>query len=174
MLIHARTWPTLPFAFCFMFCIMSWPAPQAAAKPAPPIPSARRQIQAIYNQINAAAMQKNVDGVYAFDSDDCTLIDQKGRVHEPSEGRQDLEQALEVMDSVKATTVIQGFTGTDTEATVTVKDHVVARIANATTGRAAKITVDDVSREHWIKTEDGWRRNRTRVLSGKNGLRKNF
>ena len=156
-------------ALCLAACLTP-----GAAKPAAKAPPARAEIQALYNKMNAAAMQKNVDGVYDFDSDDYTVIDQKGHVHEPSEGRQELEQALEVLDSVKATTVIQSFTGTDAEATVTVKDHLVARMANTTTGRAVKITADDVSRDHWIKTEEGWRRTRTRILSGKNALRKNF
>ncbi len=169
MLTLKRTRRVLPLALG-----LAGLAPWAAAKPTPQGPAARREIQAIYNKINAAAMQKNVDGVYDFDSDDYTVIDQKGHAHEASEGRQELEQALEVMDSVKATTVIQSFAGTDAEATVTVKDHVVARMANTTTGRAIRITADDVSRDHWVKTEDGWRRNRTRILSGKNALHKNF
>ncbi len=159
-----------PLAFCLAACL----AHGAAAKPSPQGPAARREIQAIYNRINAAAMGKNVDGVYAYDSDDYTVIDQKGRTHEPSEGRQDLEQALEVMDTVKASTVILSFTGTDAEATVTVKEHVALSIANTTTGRAARITADDTAREHWVKTDDGWRRTRTRILSGKNALHKNF
>lgn len=170
MLTRTRTWTILPLALCAAVCFTL----PAAAKPVAKAPPARGEIQAIYNKINAAAMQKNVDGVYDFDSDDYTVIDQKGRVHEASEGRQDLEQALEVADSVKATTVIQSFTGTDTEATVTIKDHVALSVANAATRRAVKITVDDTAREHWVKTEDGWRRNRTRILSGKNALHKNF
>lgn len=150
------------------------PALPAAAKPTPKAPPARAAIQAIYNKINAAAMEKNVDGVYDFDSDDYTFIDKNGHVREASEGRQELEQALEVINSLKAVSVIQSFAGTDDEATVTVKEHVTARVGNTTTGRALKVTSDDVARDHWIKTDDGWRRNRTRILSGKNALQKNF
>ena len=149
-------------------------APPAASKPAAPSPTARREIQAIYNKINAAVMQKNVDGAYDFDSDDYTIIDNKGHVHEASEGRQEMEQGMEVADSIKATSVIQSFVGTDAEATVTVKDHIVVRIANNANGRAVKISADDIAREHWVKMADGWRRNRTRILSGKNAFQKNF
>ena len=149
-------------------------APPATSKPAAPVPSARRELQAIYNKIDAAAMRKDVDGVYDFDGDDYTVIDTKGHAHEPSEWRQDFEQALEFVDSVKAVSVIQSFEGTDTEATVTVKEHIVARVGNTTTHRTAKVTTDDVAREHWVKTADGWRRTRTRILSGKRGLQKNF
>ena len=166
MITHLRTWLILSLALCS--------ALSAAAKPAPKAMDARRELQAIYNRMNADAMQKNVDGVYAFDSDDYTLIDQKGHVRDASEGRQELEQALEVLDSLKAVSVIQSFSGTTGEATVTVKDHVVARMANTTTGRAVKFTADDVSRDHWVKTEEGWRRTRTRILSGNNALHKNF
>ena len=166
MFTAPKTWIFMPVALCL--------ALPAASKPAAPVPPARREIQAIYNKIDAAAMQKNVDGVYDFDSDDYTLIDKKGHVHEASEGRQEMEQALEVVDSVKATSIIQSFTGTDTEATVTVKDHVVVRIANNASGRAIKLTSDDVAREHWVKTADGWRRTRTRILAGRSAFQKNF
>ena len=166
--------PTRKTIHLLPLCLAACLAPGATAKPTLQGPAARREIQSIYNKINAAAMQKNVDGMYDFDSDDYTVIDTKGRTHEPSEGRQDLEQALEVMDTVKASTVILSFAGTDTEATVTVKEHAALSIANTTTGRAARITADDTAREHWVKTDDGWRRTRTRLLSGKNALHKNF
>jgi len=166
MFTRSKTWIAAPLALCF--------ALPAAAKPAAPSPSARREIQAIYNKISAAAMQKDVDGVYAYDSDDYTLIDKKGHTHEPSEERQEFEQALEIVDSVQAASVIQSFAGTDAEATVTVKEHMVARVANHANGRAVKITAGDVAREHWVKTADGWRRTRTRILSGKSAFQKNF
>ena len=166
MFTHAKIWPFLPLALCLVLPV--------AAQPEAKTPNARREIQAIYNKINAAAMQKDVDGVYAFDSDDYTVIDKKGHVHEASEGRQEMEQGMEVVDSLKATSLIQSFAGTSTEATVTVKEHAIVRIANSTTGRAVKIIADDTAREHWIKMEDGWKRTRTRILSGKNALHKNF
>ncbi len=79
MFAVSKTSLIAPLALCL--------ALPAAAKPAAPAPPARREIQAIYNKINAAAMQKDVDGVYAFNSDDYTMIDTKGHVHEPSEER---------------------------------------------------------------------------------------
>ena len=166
MFTQSKTWFAALLALCFVL--------PAGAKPSASVPTARRELQAIYNKINAAAMQKDVDSVYAYDSDDYTLIDKKGQAHEPSEGRQEMEQGLEVADSVTATSVIQSFTGTDTEATVTIKEHAVVRIGNTTTGRAVKITADDTAREHWVKTADRWRRTRTRILSGRNAFQKNF
>ena len=166
MFTHLRTWLILFLALCF--------ALSAAAKPAPKAMDAQRELQVIYNKINAAAMQKDVDGVYAFNTDDYTEIDKKGHVHEVSEDRQEMEQGMEMVDSITATSIIQSFTGTGTEATVTIKEHAVVRIANTTTGRAVKFTADDTARDHWIKTEEGWKRNRTRFLSGKNALHKNF
>lgn len=170
MLTLAETRLGSLLAVCLALCLVL----PAAAKPAPKAPPARAEIQAIYNKINAAAARKDVDGIYLYNSDDYTVIDQKGRSHDGAQGRQEMEQALEIADSLKAVTVIQSFTGTDTEATVTVKEHAALSAANTTTRRAIKVTVDDVSRDHWVKTEDGWRRNRTRILSGKNAFRKNF
>jgi len=166
----SKTWSKKWLAALLALCLVL----PAVAKPSAPAPAARRELQAIYNKINAAAMQKDVDGFYFYDSDDYTLIDTKGHVHEPSEERQEFEQALEIVDSVQAASVIQNFTGTDTEATVTVKEHMVARLANNANGRAVKITAGDVARDHWVKTADGWRRTRTRILSGRNAFQKNF
>jgi|GEM_PF-2156460 len=174
MFTQSKTRFAVLLALCFVFCFVFCFALPAGAKPSAPVSTAQREIQAIYNKINAAAMQKDVDSVYAYDSDDYTLIDKKGHVHEPSEGRQEMEQGMEVADSIMATTVIQSFIGTDTEATMTIKEHAVVRIGNTTTGRAAKITADDTAREHWVKTADGWQRTRTRILSGRNAFQKNF
>ncbi len=143
-------------------------------KPAAKTPPARRELQAIYNHMNTEAAQRNVDGLYEYDSDDYTLIGIKGQTEDPSQARQDLEQVLDKADTIRAVTSITGFSGTDTEATVTVKDHVVIGFANNANGRAIKFNFNDTSRDHWVKTEGKWQRTRTRVLSGKNGYKKNF
>lgn len=143
----------------------------AGAKPSKPTP--KQELQAIYNKINAAA-RKDVDAVFDYNSDEYVTIDRKGHTHDASEGRQEFSDAMAVIDSIKAVTVIQSFTGTDTEATVTVKDHGVIRAANNLNGRAIKLTVSDVARDHWVFTADGWRRTRTRILSGKDVFSKNF
>jgi len=137
-------------------------------------PTTQQQLQAIYNKINAAAAQKNVDGVFDYDSLDHTTTDIKGHVHEASDGRQELQNVMDMMDSVKSTTTIKSITSTETDATVVVKDHFIFTISNRSTGRTAKIVGDDVSRDYWVKTDEGWRRKKTRILSGRTGLRKNF
>jgi hypothetical protein len=143
-------------------------------KPTPKTPTPQQELQGLYNKINAAAATKDVDGVYAYNDDNYMLIDKKGHVHEGSEGRQELEKALEIIDSIKGITKIQSFSGTDTEATVTVKDHDVAVVANGVTGRAIKVTADVVSRDYWVYGADGWRRLRSRTLSEIGSYHKNF
>ncbi len=143
----------------------------ASGKPAP---TARQELQALYNKINAAAANKDVDGIYAYNDDDFIFIDKKGHSHDGSEGRQELEKGLEFVDSIKGITKIQTFSGTDTEATVTVKDHDVATVANGVTGRAIKVTADTVSRDYWTYTADGWKRKRSRILSETGKFHKNF
>lgn len=162
----------LPFALIL--------AASASGKPHSPVrhaaagPPARRELQAIYNKMNAEAMQRNADALYDYNSEDYTEIDTKGHVHDAADGRQELSEVLGAVDSIKAVTTIEGFTGTDTEATVTIKDHAVIGMRNNANGRAIKLTVNDTARDHWIKTDDGWRRTRTRVLSGRNAFKKNF
>ena len=139
-----------------------------------PAPTPQQELQALYNKINAAAANKDVDGIYAYDDDDFVFIDKKGHAHDGSEGRQELEEDLDIMDSLKSVSKIVTFSGTDTEATVTVKDHAVATVANGVTGRAIKVTADTLSRDYWTYTADGWKRKRSRVLSETGKLHKNF
>lgn len=162
-----RKFPVLALALAVC---LGHPADAAPGKTS----TTQQQLQAIYNKINAAAAQKNVDGVFDYDAPDHTTTDQKGHVHEASDGRQELQDAMDIMDSVKGTTTIKSITSTDTDATVVVKDHYIFTISNRSTGRTAKVVGDDVSRDYWVKTDDGWRRKKTRILSGKTGLRKNF
>lgn len=137
-------------------------------------PAPKQELQAIYNKINAAIARKDGDGYYDYNSDDYTIIDKKGNVHDASEGRQEMIDALQMVDTIKAVSVIQTFTGTDTAATVSVKEHYIVAAANSVNGRAVRLTFDDVSRDYWTYTEDGWRRMRSRVLTAKGTFHKNF
>ena len=134
----------------------------------------QQELQGIYNKINEAIAQKNVDGVFDFDTPDHTTTDTKGHVHEASDGRQELQDLMNLMDTAKGTSIIKSITSTDTDATVVVKDHFIFIISNRSTRRTAKIVGEDVSRDYWVKTDEGWRLKKTRILSDKTGLRKNF
>lgn len=138
------------------------------------VPTTQQELQGIYNKINEAVAQKNVDGVFDYDTPDHTTTDKKGHVYEASDGRQELQDIMNLMDTAKSTSIIKSITSTDTDATVVVKDHFMFIISNRSTRRTAKFFGDDVSRDYWVKTDEGWRRKKTRILSGKTGLRKNF
>ncbi len=133
----------LPLALCLP--VAAKPKPHA---PAPQGPPARRELQAIYNHMNAEAMQRNVDGLYEYDSDDYAVFDVKGHAVDPAEGRQTLESVLDKVDTIQAVTVIQGFAGTQTEATVTLKERFQLAMANHTSGRALKFVSTDTARDH--------------------------
>ena len=138
------------------------------------VPTPQQELQAIYNKINAAAAQKDVDGVFDYNASDYVTTNTKGRTHDASDGRQELQDVMSAVDMVQGTTSIKTFTGTATDAAVTVKDHYVFIASNQSTRRTIKFASDDVSRDYWVKTDDGWRRKRTRILSGKIAFRKNF
>lgn len=152
-------------ALCFIF-------PAAAQPNAAPI--ARREIQAAYNKIDAALARKDIDTALDYDADDCEFYNRKGHLMEAGGGRQELEDLAEKVDTIQETTKILSFTGTSTEATVTVKTHTVAGASNRINGRAAKGIFDEVARDYWVKTDDGWRRKRSRVLQSRGALHKNF
>ena len=154
-----------------------WPAVPATAGPGAAkaaVPPARREIQAIYNKIDAAIDQKDVDTAFDYDADDCKYYDKKGRLLEEGSRRQEVVDMLDQVDTVKEITVITSFTGSDTEATVTAKTHVVLIASNNANGRAIKIAFDDISRDYWVKSDDGWKRKRSREIKNKVALHKNF
>jgi hypothetical protein len=148
-------------------------APSAGAA-SDKVPTTQQELQGIYNKINEAVAQKNVDGVFDYDTPDHTITDKKGHVYEASDGRQELQDMMNLVDTAKSTSIIKSIASTDTDATVVVKDHFIFMISNRPTGRTAKIVGEGVSRDYWMKTDEGWRRKKTRILSGKTGLRKNY
>ena len=81
---------------------------------------------------------------------------------------------LDKVDTLKRTTVITLFTGSETDATATVKQHVIITVANTVTGRAVRGVSDVVYRDYWVKMDDGWKRKRSRVLKGSVAIHKNF
>ncbi len=148
-------------------------AVSAAAAPAA-APSARREIQQTYNKIDAALGRKDVDTAFDYDADDCQYYDKKGHLLEEGSGRQQMVDLLDKVDAIKETDVITSFAGSNTEATVTVREHGQAFLANTVTGRAARIAVDAVFRDYWVKTDDGWKRKRSREIKGNFAVHKNF
>lgn len=165
----ARLW-SICGAASFLWLIV--PARPSAAKTT--VPSARREIQAIYNKIDAALARKDVDTVADFNTDDCAFYGPNGKLLSSDGGRQELVDLLENIDTFQRTAVITSFTGTNAEATVTVKDHTVQATKNNINGRAIKLVTDEVFREYWIKTDDGWKRKRSRETKSKAALHKNF
>ena len=167
------------FAIFLLLCLAVPTATRPAAaqvtatRPAA-APSTRREIQAIYNKIDAALARKDIDTASDYDADDCQFYDRKGHLREEGSGRQALEDLAEELDTIHETTKILSFTGTATEATVTVKSHATAGASNRINGRAIKAVFDEVSRDYWVKTDDGWRRKRSRLIQGHGALHKNF
>jgi hypothetical protein len=155
-----------------MICL----TPSSASKPisARPVPIAQREIQAIYSKIDAALAQKNVDTVYDYNTDDCEFYDIKGHLLDSEGGRQELVELLNNIDIFQRTAIIISFTGSDREATVIVKEHTLQTVSNNINGRAIKLVADDLFREYWVKTDDGWQRKRSREIKSKDMLHRNF
>ena len=167
----ARLWSVCGAASFLWLAVPAVAGPSSAKTAAP---SARREIQAIYNKIDAAINRKDVDTAFDYDADDCQYYDKKGHLLEEGSGRQEVVDLLDQVDTVKETTVITSFTGSDAEATVTAKTHVVLFASNNANGRAIKVAFDDISRDYWVKSDDGWKRKRSREIKSKFALHKNF
>ena len=156
-----RTFTTTLFATLLLCLSFS-----ATAKPqAKPIPQAQREIQAVYNQIDAALGRKDVDTAFDFNTEDSEFYDKNGHPQDVADARQEAIQLLADIDTYKRKSVIVSFSGGDTDATVTVRYHSYQTVANAISGRSAQVVTDESYRDYWVKTDDGWRRKRSRSLS---------
>ena len=175
--MQTNLWRALCAASLLWPAFLLWPAVPAAAGPnaaKAAVPPARREVQAIYTKLDTAIDQKDVDTAFDYDADDCEYYDKKGHLLPEGSGRQEVVDLLDQVDTVKEATVITSFTGSDAEATVTAKTHVVLFASNNANGRAIKIAFDDISRDYWLKTGDGWKRKRSREIKNKVALHKNF
>ena len=106
-----------------------------------------------------------MDTAFDFNTEESEFYDKNGHAQDVADARQELVQLLADLDTYKRKSVIVSFSGGDTDATVTVRYHSYQTVANAVSGRSAQVTTDESYRDYWVKTDDGWRRKRSRSLS---------
>ncbi len=139
----------------------------ASASYADPTGDTRHAIQAAYNQMNAAAANKDVNGSVAYYTPDYTATDIHGKVTNVAQGRQAAQTLFAQAQSVSGKTTVTSLTlNNPGQATVLERGHLVMDLAvTAQTGGPVSVVLETTSRDLWVKLAKGWRMKREQVLT---------
>lgn len=128
---------------------------------------AKKAIQAAYNAENAAAARKDLKGIFASYAPDYVEVSQTGRTTTLTEEKTKARQALSLVKSAKANSVIQKIKLKGKQAVVSVKEHNELVVDNPRTGQPAKMVIDSVSEDTWTKSGKSRLKKRSKTISEK-------
>lgn len=135
-------------------CLFSFLAP--AALRADATADARRAIQAVYAQMNAALARKDLAASFRHLTDDHVSIDEHGNRKSAEDLRRELQQLLPVVRSYQGRSVIQKITVQGNRATVVVQESGRMVVRDPSTDRQAIMAGNNTSRELWVKQKGRW------------------
>jgi len=148
----------LPIVALFLVAAVTVAAP-------PKSPSVKDTIQALYNKENAAAANKDVDGMIADYDPKVVAVSQSGE----TKGYDDLvnaaKEVLQIAKTIKATTQVEGVTTSGNQAVATTHDSVIMTIAEPTTGHDVVIATTSTSRDTWSNASGHWKVVRSEEIS---------
>jgi ketosteroid isomerase-like protein len=121
--------------------------------------SPKAEIQSNYNNIAAAFKRKDLTGASRYFTSDYVNIDDKGEAKTAAQMRQQYAPLLKRVTVTGSRISIQQFNGNGSQATVLVKQRSDLRFGQS------KIVREDVYRDNWIRTAQGWRIQRSQTLS---------
>jgi ketosteroid isomerase-like protein len=149
---------------CLLTCAASGVAQADATS------DARKAIQAIYNKIDGAVARRDFKGAFASHAPDYYYIDAKGRKLTLAQLRRVTPRILDAMRTYKSKTTLQKLTLKGNTASVVSRDHTEATFVNPQTQKNARVVVDSVLHETWIKSKQGWLRKSARNVSSRQQL----
>jgi ketosteroid isomerase-like protein len=121
--------------------------------------SPKAEIQSNYNNIAAAFKRKDLNSATRYFTDDYVSIDDKGETKTAEQIRQQYAPLLKRVTVTKSSISIQSFAAEGSQAMVQAKQR-----SNLLFGQS-KIVREDVFRDTWIKTAQGWRIKQSQTIS---------
>ncbi|BDI33188.1 hypothetical protein CCAX7_52390 [Capsulimonas corticalis] len=129
--------------------------PVHTAHPAP-VSGIGHLLQGYYNQANAAAARKDLDGAFRYFSQDFVLTNRKGNEVDLGEIRFRVSALFDSARSIKPSTLVTGASQHGSVATALIRDSIECIVTNPDTGKKGLLVGHSVSRDTWTHTEDGW------------------
>lgn len=129
-------------------------------------------IQAVYNALNQAAANKDINGVADRLDPSFVIIDLDGQntASSRSELERYLGQIFTVAKNISDTVTITDITVQGKDATVTMREHLTYDVTNPLNGQSAHMDANNTCRDFWIQGNKGWIEKRSRVLASTHTL----
>ncbi len=158
-------WKRVPLGLTACFCVL---ATVSCTHSRPPLTTSEseawRGIDAAHAQEEAATSRKDIDSVMAVVSPDCIGTLPDGRTVSYDQARQATIGLFQMASDMKETHTIQDISLKEDTAVVTVKDHEEITLRNPLTGQEVTKKQDDLDRETWVKSAQGWLLKSTAIL----------
>jgi ketosteroid isomerase-like protein len=121
-------------------------------------------IQTNYNQINAAFVRRDIKGATALFTPDYVSINPEGEKQNLAEFREHYNN-LFTRFNIKLTSNKATIKNIDVNASGV--DVAIEQKTEGTVAGFNKITIDQTSRDSWLKTPQGWRLKESKILTSK-------
>lgn len=135
-------------------------AAHASSSPA----QVKSTIQALYDKENAAATNKDADGMLADVDHGFVGVDEKGNRITYADLVTNTQQLLQMASSISANTVVRSCKVSGNKAVLGVNDTIRIVVSAGDQG-STTMEDDDTSTDTWTKTPAGWRLTASRTLS---------
>lgn len=131
---------------------------------------AKKEIQALYDKMDAAAAKKDVKGMTASLDPNYVAVSASGQKMTLQQMKGQMTQLMAMLKEIKTKTVIQKITLKGKTATVNSKQSLTSTGTNPQSQQPMKIEVQDTSTNTWVKSGATWKLKETKSLSTKQFL----
>ena len=121
--------------------------------------------QTLYTKADVAGNHKDMDGFLANYSQDYVIVDTAAQETDLQDIRFRLSTLFDNAQSVRSTTSVTSAGIHNNSATVMVKSNVAMRAKNPDNQQAFLLIDRLVSKDSWLKTDDGWMLQRSQIIS---------
>ena len=131
---------------------------------------AKKQIQMVYDKVNAAGARKDIKGVLSAYTSDYTSTMPSGQKRTLAELRQRLPQFFALMVSMKAVSKVTAVTVKGKQYTAQLRSHMELKTNDPQTKKVSVIVVDTVEEDVWVKQGGVWKNKQGKIVSSKQSV----
>lgn len=139
-------------------------APAAVVRAADNPASVKKLIQTAENEMNAAAVRKDIATVLRYHTPDYTATMDDGRKYTRKQFETSMRQAFAAAKKITSVTVVTEISLKPGIATVMTQNHGTIVVTNRQTRKDVLLRVVNTDREVWVKQGNVWRKRSSKTL----------
>lgn len=128
-------------------------------------PDAKQTFQPLYDQLDKANANKDSNIILSMHSPDYLTFDAKGEEHNLDHVREGMLKTFEKYKTIHFKTVVRSAKVVKDGAAVVARTQGILIRDSSVPGQEVTITTDEMDRDYWIKSPDGWKLKQERTLS---------